>query len=147
MFAGLPAVPALQQAQPLPRPAQPPAPPRRIVRLAAPPPTTSGGRRGARAASDAVAVPLWQQRRAALGAGRQQAPAATPLTMDALLEQLLSWDARGVLRGGAAAASGLQGLEVPVRFARLEQYTQVRWARCAVLCCACLQTPAPPALK
>jgi hypothetical protein len=71
-------------------------------------------------------VPLWQQRRAALGAQRQQAVAAAALlTMDTLLQQLLSWDPASLLNGrSGSSSSGLQGLKVPVRFSSLQQYTQ-----------------------
>lgn len=130
LFAGLPLTgnngnnQASLRPVPPPRQAAGPAQPaRRIVHLAAPPTAALGGRCGA----GQPAVPLWQQRRAALGQQRQLAAAAAALlTMDQLLQQLLSWEPSAILSGRGATA--LQGLKVPVRFVHLQQYTQVRGA-------------------
>ncbi|KAL4457300.1 hypothetical protein ABPG75_012165 [Micractinium tetrahymenae] len=127
LFAGLPPIAGNGGQQGtgrrLPAPRQPAAPAqtaRRIVHLAAPPTAALGGRRG----GGPAAMPLWQQRRAALGQQRQQAAAAAALlTMDQLLQQLLSWELSAILAGSGGAA--LQGLQVPVRFSNLQQYTQV----------------------
>lgn len=78
-----------------------------------------------RAEGAALAVPLWQQRRMAAGEVRQQQASAAPLlSMDQLLQQLLSWDPATLMSGGG---SELEGLSVPVRFESLGHYTQVSW--------------------
>ena len=118
---------------------QQPAPARRtIVRLASPP-SGAGRRSGLRAAP----VPLWQQRRAALGAARQQAAvAASLLTMDAVLQRVLSWDPASLLSGAGTLVEATP--RAALRFASLQQYTQVRPGMCrsrrpvqAVCCCCC----------
>ncbi|GAB4823482.1 hypothetical protein N2152v2_010528 [Parachlorella kessleri] len=91
---------------------------RTVIRIAAPPPAN---RRGP------AAVPLWQQRRAALGAAGASAGAQEslppPLTLDELLQQVLSWHLPAVLSSRPSGARGAQS--VPARFASLAEYTSI----------------------
>lgn len=91
---------------------------------------------GCLSAGSSRPLPLWQQRRAALGSTtqqqQQQPDAPPPLTLQELIQQVLSWHLPSVLSsrpgavlaaaGGARGAAGLSA-GVPIRFASLAEYT------------------------
>ena len=70
-------------------------------------------------------MPLWQQRRAALGtagAGAQES-LPPPLTLEELLQQVLSWHLPAVRSSRPGGVRSAQS--VPARFASLAEYTSI----------------------